>query len=114
MDTYDKRERRMIKLKDLLTEVKPGDVYKDSGGDILLIVKPFIRNKWRFVNFNLQNRMVTGHGTTPEKFFEDEKILKLSSSHKNTIKKILKNPEDIDYLEKDGTLKVKDVLKALK
>ena len=25
----------MIKLKDLLTEVKPGDVYKDSGGDIL-------------------------------------------------------------------------------
>ena len=104
----------MIKLKDLLTEVKPGDVYKDSGGDILLIVKPFIRNKWRFVNFNLQNRMVTGHGTTPEKFFEDEKILKLSSSHKNTIKKILKNPEDIDYLEKDGTLKVRDVLRALK
>ena len=113
MDPYDNRERRMIKLKDLLTEVKPGDVYKDSGGDILLIVKPFIRNKWRFVNFNLQRGMVTGHGTTPGRFFEDEKILKLSSSHKNTIKKILKNPEDIDYLEKDGTIKVRDVLRVI-
>ena len=114
MDPYDSRERRMIKLKDLLTEVKPGDVYKDSGGDILLIVKPFIRNKWRFVNFNLQNRMVSGHGTTPEHFYDNTKPLKLSSSHKNTIKKILLNPEDIDYLEKDGTIKVRDVLRVLK
>ena len=105
----------MIKLKDLLNEsVKPGDVYKDSGGDILIIIKPFIRNKWHFVNFNLQRGMVTGVGTTPESFFEDEKVLKLSSSYKNKIKKILKNPEDIDYLEKDGSIKVRDVLRAIR
>ncbi len=110
------RDKKMIKLKDILNEtVKPGDVYKDSGGDILIIIKPWIRNKWHFVNFNLKyDGMVSGVGTTPESFFEDEKVLKLSSSHKNKIKKILKNPEDIDYLEKDGSVKVRDVLRAIR
>jgi len=32
----------------------------------------------------------------------------------NNGKKILKNPEDIDYLEKDGSVKVRDVLRVIR
>jgi hypothetical protein len=109
--------RKKLGIKETIgySGVKPGNVYKDSSGDILIIIKPWIRNKWHFVNFNLKHDgMVSGVGTTPESFFEDEKVLKLSSSHKNKIKKILKNPEDIDYLEKDGSVKVRDILRVIK
>ena len=41
------------------------------------------------------------------------KLKKLSSSQKNAIKKILKNPEDIDMIKRDGQ-NVNKVLKALK
>jgi len=40
-------------------------------------------------------------------------IFKLSSSEKNTIKKIIKNPEDIAYMA-DENVKPVDVLRALK
>ena len=40
------------------------------------------------------------------------KLKKLSSSQKNLIKKILKNPEDIDMIKRDGQ-NVNTVLRAI-
>ena len=94
----------MIKLKDLLTEVNPGDVYKNRDGSIELVVHQIRPGKWEAINFDLKpmigNPRVVAIGMSPEKLMK--KQIKLSSSQKNTIKKILKNPEDRDYIKQNG------------
>jgi len=104
----------MIKLKDLITEVKPGDAFPSIGKEIDIVVDKFMGNKWKIVSFNMARKNISGVGTSPAYIFGD-KPLKLSSSQKNIMKRILKNPEDIDYIENDSTnIKVKDILRVLK
>jgi len=105
----------VIKLRDLLTEVKPGDAFPSVGSNIDIIVDKFMGGKWKFVTFNLSRGYVSGVGVTPDRLINYDEKIKLSSSQKSKIKKILKNPEDIDYIEDDHTnIKVKDVLRIIR
>ena len=106
----------MIKLKDLLREVNIGDTYISSDGKYIeLVFDKFMKNKWNTIGFDLGPRhFVRDIGTSPEHLLGMYgKLKKLSSSQKNAIKKVLKNPEDIDMVKKDGQ-NVNKVLKVLK
>ena len=106
----------MLRLMDLLREVKVGDAYISSDGEhIELVFDKFMSGKWRTIDFDLGPRpMVSGIGTSPEHTLGMYgKLKKLSSSQKNVIKKMLKNPEDVDMIKRDGQ-NVNKVLKALK
>ena len=106
----------MLKLMDLLREVKVGDAYISSDGKYIeLVFDTFMKGKWRTIGFDLGPRsFVRDIGTSPEHLLGTYgKLKKLSSSQKNAIKKMLKNPEDIDMIKRDGQ-NVNKVLKALK
>ena len=105
----------MIKLKDLINEVKIGSARVGQGGrskEVELIIDKFMAGKWKFVSFNMVRKYVSGVGVTPERLV-DNKPIKLTSSEKNIIKKIIKNPQDIAYLA-DERVKPIDVMRALK
>ncbi len=109
----------MIKLKDILNEatspVKIGSALPGTGGrrkEIEIVIdKRF--GKWQIVYFNMVRKYVSGVGVSPDRSMNYDDIFKLSSSEKNTIKKIIKNPEDIAYLD-DENVKPIDVLRAIK
>ena len=111
----------MIKLKDILNEatspVKIGSALPGSGGrkkEIELVVDRFMGGKWTVVSFNMVRKYVSGVGVSPENIL-GKKTIKLSSSQKNIMKKILKNPQDVDYVENDAAnIKVRDILRVLK
>ena len=48
----------MIKLKDLITEVKPGDAYPSIGKEIDVVVDKFMGNKWKFVSFDMAGKRI--------------------------------------------------------
>ena len=108
----------MIKLKDLLeatSPVKIGSVLPGSGGrkkEIEIVVDKSM-GKWKIVYFNMVRKYVSGVGHSPDRMINYDDIFKLSSSEKRTIQKIIKNPEDIAYMD-DGNVKPKEVLRALK
>ena len=109
----------MIKLKDIIKEatspVKIGSAFPGMKGrknEIEIVVgKGF--GKWKIVYFNMVRKYVSGVGYSPDRLMNYDDIFKLSSSEKNTIKKIIKNPEDIAYMD-DENVKPMDVLRALK
>jgi len=95
----------MIKLKDLLREVKVGDTYISSDGKYIeLVFDKFMKGKWSTIGFDLGPRhFVKDIGVSPEHLLGMYgKLKKLSSSQKNAIKKILKNPEDVDMVKRSG------------
>ncbi len=109
----------MIKLKDLLNEerspIKIGIAFPGSKGrrnEIELVIGKSM-GKWHIVYFNMVRKYVSGVGYSPDRTMNYDDIFKLSSSEKNTIKKIIKNPEDIAYMG-DEDVKPIDVLRALK
>ncbi len=106
----------MIKLKELINEqVKPGDAFQSVGGNVDVIIDKFMGGKWKFVTFNMNRGYVSGIGVMSKPHLRQDLKIKLSSSHKSKIKKMLKNPEDIDYVENDDLgVKVKDVLRVIK
>ena len=105
----------MIKLKNLLKVVSVGDAYISSDGEhIELVFDKFMSGKWRTIDFDLGPRpMVSGIGTSPEHLLGMYgKLKKLSSSQKNLIKKMLKEPVNIDMVKRDGQ-NVNKVLRAV-
>ena len=95
----------MLKLMDLLREVKVGDAYISSDGEYIeLVFDKFMKGKWRTIGFDLgPKHFVRDIGTSPEHTLGMYgKLKKLSSSQKNAIKKMLKNPEDIHMIKRDG------------
>ena len=105
----------MIKLKDLLSEqsVEVGSAYDNNGQIELVIDKHFVKGKWKVVDFDLKQDFYKGGGTSSENILKKQKKVKLKPSQINKIKKIIKNPEDKHYLEKDN-FRVNDVIAALK
>jgi hypothetical protein len=104
----------MIKLKDLIREVKVGSARVGLGGrgkEVELAVGKAM-GKWKIVYFNMASKYVSGVGYSPERLF-DQKPIKLTPSEKTTIKKIIKNPQDISYMA-DENVKPIDVMRALK
>ena len=96
--------------------VKIGSALPGTGGrrkEIEIVIdKRF--GKWQIVYFNMVRKYVSGVGVSPENIL-GKKTIKLSSSQKNIMKKILKNPQDIDYIENDAAnIKVRDILRVLK
>ena len=104
----------MIKLMDILNEqsVEVGSAY-DHNGQIELVIDRFSGGKWKVVDFDLRQNFYKGGGTSPENILKKQKKVKLKSSQINKIKKIIKNPEDKHYLEKDN-FTIYQVLAALK
>ena len=111
-----------MKLTNIIGEaedpVREGDVFLNKrNGEILLIIgymgtKP---RRWNGVEFNLKPRygdpyISAGSSTTvPEpKAFEGHKKTKLTAKHKKAIKKMLKDPENLDQLDRAGS-NVKDI-----
>ena len=64
-------------------------------------------------NFDLRQNFYKGGGTSPENILKKQKKVKLKPAQINKIKKIIKNPEDKNYLEKDN-FTIYQVLAALK
>ena len=114
--------RKVIAPKELgtpipesINEVNVGNTYISSDGEhIELVFDKFMSGKWRTIDFNLGPRpMVSGIGTSPEHLLGMYgKLKKLSSSQKNLIKKMLKEPVNIDMVKRDGQ-NVNKVLKAV-
>jgi len=108
----------MIKLKDLLeatSPVKIGSALPGTGGrkkEIEIVVDKQY-NKWKIVYFNMVRKYVSGVGHSPDRLIKYDDIFKPSSSEKNTIKKIIKNPEDISYM-RTGNVTPIEVLRAIK
>tara|TARA_B100000900_G_C20548428_1_gene703659 strand:+ start:466 stop:789 length:324 start_codon:yes stop_codon:yes gene_type:complete len=104
----------MIKLMDILNEqsVEVGNAY-DNNGQIELVIDRFSSGKWKVVDFDLKQDFYKGGGTSPENILKKQKKVKLKPSQINKIKKIIKNPEDKHYLEKDN-FTIYQVLAALK
>ena len=44
----------MIKLKDLITEIIPGDAFKDGNSIEIAVEKLYYPNKWKTVSFDLR------------------------------------------------------------
>ena len=111
-----------MKLTNIIKEVdetRPGDVYVDKrNGEIFLVLRPLMTKfgrKWDGVEFNFKPRggdpyISAGSSTTvPEpKAFEGHKKTKLTAKHKKAIKKMLKDPENLDQLDRAGS-NVKDI-----
>jgi hypothetical protein len=95
--------------------VKIGSALPGTGGrrkEIEIVIdKRF--GKWQIVYFNMVRKYVSGVGYSPDRSMNYDDIFKLSSSEKNTIKKIIKNPEDIAYMD-DENVKPSDVIRAIR
>ena len=102
----------MIKLKDLITEVKPGDVYQDYYKKGVEIAVEKFMGKWKTVSFNLKD--MTTHEVGTNNTLEKQKSMKLSSSDKMKIKKIVKQPVESHFINQDDSNMVKKLLRAIK
>ncbi len=126
----------MIKLKDLIKEscecggdccstkeqikeatspIKIGSAFPGSKGrrnEIELVIGKSM-GKWHIVYFNMVRKYVSGIGVSPDRLMNYDDMFKLTSSEKNTIKKIIKDPQDIDYMSGENVKPV-DVMRALK
>ena len=113
----------MIKLRDLLKEVKIGDTYVSMDNKhIELVVKPFIKGKWNTVDFTITQQrygsrgvpgFVNAVGTSPEKLLGMHgKRKKLNAKQRQVIRDILQDPESIDMLKRGG-LDAKKVFKMI-
>ena len=100
-------------------ETRPGDVYVDKRNGEVFLVLNYINTKfgkkWDGVEFNFKPRygdpyISAGSSTTvPEpKAFEGYKKTKLTAKHKKAIQKMVKDPENLDQLDRAGT-RVKDI-----
>ena len=102
----------MIKLKDLITEVKPGDVFQDYYKKGVEIAVEKFMGKWKTVSFNLKD--MTTHEVGTNNTLEKQKSMKLSSSDKIKIKKIVKQPVESHFINQDDSNMVKKLLRAIK
>ena len=102
----------MIKLKDLITEVKPGDVFQDVYKKGVEIAIEKFMGKWKTVSFNLKD--MTTHEVGTNNTLEKQKSMKLSSSDKMKIKKIVKQPVESHFINQDDSNMVKKLLRAIK
>jgi len=102
----------MIKLKDLITEVKPGDVFQDYYKKGVEIAVEKFMGKWKTVSFNLKD--MTTHEVGTNNTLEKQKSMKLSSSDKMKIKKIVKQPVESHFINQDDSNMVKKLLRAIK
>ena len=103
----------MIKLTDILNEmIKPGDVFQDYYKKGVEIAVEKSMGKWKTVSFNLKR--MSAHEVGSNNTLEKQKPMKLSSSDKMKIKKIVKDPQEADYINQDDSNMAKKLLRVLR
>jgi len=119
----------MIKLTNILNEifpkgagrkiskalqkgVKPGDIFQDYYKKGVEIAVEKSMGKWKTVSFNLKTMIA--HEVGSNFSLEKQKPMKLSSSDKMKIKKIVKDPQEADYINQDDPNMVKKLLRVLR
>ena len=106
-------------IKEAEDKISPGDVYVDKRTrDIFLVLSPLATKfgtKWQGVEFDFNPRygepfISAGSSTTvaEPKAFEGYKKSKLTAKQKKAIQKMLKDPENLDQLDRART-SVKDI-----
>ena len=104
----------MIKLKDLITEVKPGDVFQDVYKKGVEIAIEKFMGKWKTDSINVQRMTAYEVGTSPEQMLKKQKLTKLSSSDKMKIKKIVKQPVESHFINQDDPNMVKKLMRVVR
>ena len=106
-------------IREAKDETRPGDVYVNKrNGEVFLVLNYLntkFGRKWSGVEFNFKPRygnpyISAGSSTTvaEPKAFEGYKKTKLTAKQKKAIQKMLKDPENLDQLDRAGT-RVKDI-----
>ena len=109
----------VTELKEAEDKISPGDVYVDKRTrDIFLVLSPLATKfgtKWQGVEFDFNPRygepfISAGSSTTvaEPKAFEGYKKSKFTGKQKKAIQKMLKDPENLDQLDRGGS-SVKDI-----
>jgi hypothetical protein len=119
----------MIKLTNILNEifpkgagrkiskalqqgVKPGDVFQDYYKKGVEIAIEKSMGKWRTVSFDLKT--MSAHEVGVNNTLEKQKPMKLSSSDKMKIKKIVKDPQESHFINQGDSNMVKKLLRVLR
>ena len=103
----------MIKLMDILNEmVKPGDVFQDYYKKGVEIAVEKSMGKWKTVSFNLKS--MSAHEVGSNNTLEKQKSMKLSSSDKMKIKKIVKQPVESHFINQDDPNMVKKLMRVVR
>ena len=110
---------KLTSILEAADDTRPGDTYQNKRtGEIFLVLGSFksdFGTKWDGVEFNLKPRygephLSSGAVTTVagDDAFAGYKETKLTAKMKKMIQKILKDPEDLERLDRAGT-RVKDI-----
>jgi len=106
-----KMDMSFLKNESVNEMVKPGDVFQDYYKKGVEIAVEKSMGKWKTVSFNLKT--MSAHEVGTNNTLEKQKSMKLSSSDKMKIKKIVKNPQDADYINQDDSNMAKKLLRVL-
>jgi len=117
----------MIKLKDILNEVerlgidtpiRDGVAFwengKPSSQTVEVIVDKKMGNIWNTLVFDLRRMKVKEVGTLREPMISGQVVAKLTPAIKNKIKKIAKDPQEADFINKDYPNMVQKLMRAIK
>ena len=98
---------------DILNEmVKPGDVFQDYYKKGVEIAVEKSMGKWKTVSFNLKT--MSAHEVGSNNTLEKQKPMKLSSSDKMKIKKIVKQPVESHFINQDDPNMVKKLMRVVR
>ena len=106
-----KMDMSFLKNESVNEMVKPGDVFQDYYKKGVEIAVEKSMGKWKTVSFNLKT--MSAHEVGTNNTLEKQKSMKLSSSDKMKIKKIVKNPQEADYINQDDSNMAKKLLRVL-
>ena len=92
--------------------IKPGDVFQDYYKKGVEIAIEKSMGKWRTVSFDLKT--MSAHEVGVNNTLEKQKPMKLSSSDKMKIKKIVKDPQESHFINQGDSNMVKKLLRVLR
>jgi len=92
--------------------IKTGDIFQDYYKKGVEIAVEKSMGKWKTVSFNLKS--MSAHEVGTNNTLEKQKSMNLSSSDKMKIKKIVKNPQEADFINQDDSNMTKKILTVLR
>ena len=102
----------LTELERLNEMIKPGDVFQDYYKKGVEIAIEKSMGKWRTVSFDLKT--MSAHEVGVNNTLEKQKPMKLSSSDKMKIKKIVKDPQESHFINQGDSNMVKKLLRVLR
>lgn len=105
-----------MKLSDLLSEAKDGDVYSYQKNKVAIIVGKGYGNSLDAVIFSFRNprrpSLDSPSAQIPEANLEDSKKIKLTAKMKSQIKQVLDDPEESGSISNNDLSKIKRMVGA--